>query len=165
MTRDIRQAHYKMQEGRGCRRIQPLCHVLVFWIYLVYTCIYLVYSLNDISFSVPAAFAFMCCFVCSCLWHDFGQRNDGGWGRTVCVPCMSGTAISSYFQFQACPARPYAQEQESEVCIRMEQNKTNYSSRRCNCRWIWWNGTLPSSAIPAAENTHTILSKCMDYVM
>jgi hypothetical protein len=26
-------------------------------------------------------------------------------------------------------------------------------------------GMGPSSAIPAAENTHTILSKCMDYVM
>ena len=108
-----------------------------------------IYSLNDSLFSVPAANPSSSGFGCPCHWDVFRERNDGGRGRSFRVSCMSGTALPGYFQFQACPARPHSQEQESQVCIGVEQNKNYDSSRRCDCWWIRRNGTLPSSATPA----------------
>ncbi len=75
MAPHIRPGHYKMPVGQGCDRIQPLVHGLVFGIYQVYTGIYLVYSWNDISFSVPAANPFSSRFVCPSHWHVFGEWN------------------------------------------------------------------------------------------
>ena len=48
-----------------------------------------------------------------------------------------------------------------------QQNKSYYSSRRlgCDCWWSRWNGTLPSSAIPATRWSihayHTIHIQCI----
>ena len=64
-----------MPVGQGCNRIQPLVHGPVFGIYQVYTGIYLVYSWNDSSFSVPATNPFSSRFGCPSHWHIFGEWN------------------------------------------------------------------------------------------
>ena len=63
--------------------------------------------------------------------------------------CVSGPALPCSLQFQTRPADPHGQEQESKVCAGVGPNQSYDTSRRCDCWWSWWNGTLPSSATPA----------------
>ena len=88
------------------------------------------------------------CFGCLCDWDIFGEQDDRSRGRSVCVSCLSGTAFPGYFQFQACPAHPHYQEQESQVWSGVEQNKNHDAPRRCDSWGFWGNGTLPSAAPP-----------------
>ncbi len=66
--------------------------------------------------------------------------------RCVCLACQARHFPAIFSSRRALRVHIHSQEQESEVCAGMEQNKNNDSSRRCDCRWIWGNGTLPSSA-------------------
>ena len=111
--------------------------------------IYLVYSWYDTLFLAPTATPSSICFGCPCHWDPFGDGNDGDWGRSVCMSCLSGTAFSGGFQFQTRSARAHAQVQESQVCEGVEQNKSYDSSRRCHSWWSWWNGTLASFSTSA----------------
>ncbi len=121
--------------------------------HLVYTVnipgTYLVYSWYDTLFLAPTATPSSSCFDCPCHWDPFGDGNDGDWGRSGCMSCLSGTAFSGGFQFQTRSARAHAQVQESQVCEGVVQNKSYDSSRRCHSRWSWWNGTLPSFSTSA----------------
>ncbi len=42
------------------------------------------------------------------------------------MSCLSGTALPGYSLFQERPAHPHDQEQESQVCAGVEQNKSYY---------------------------------------
>ncbi len=68
-------------------------------------------NLSPVSAATPASYL----FDCRCLWDHFGDWNDWGQGRSVCMSCLSGTAFPGYFQFQAHPAHPLRQEQVSPM--------------------------------------------------
>ncbi len=51
-----------------------------------------------VSAATPASYL----FCCSCLCDHFKDGNHGDWGRgrSVCMSCLSGTALPGYFQLQ-----------------------------------------------------------------
>ena len=85
-----------------------------------------------------------------------------------CMSCVSGPALPCSLQFQTRPAHPHGQEQESKVCAGVGPNQSYDTSRRCDCWWSWWNGTLPSSATPATGWRiyvyHTMYIHCIYHI-
>ncbi len=85
--------------------------------------------------------------------------------RFVCLACQalhfqaiycSRRALHTHMTKSKNPKCPHDQEQESQVCVGVEQNKGYYLSRQCDCWWSLWNGALPSQP-QGEEYTHNIL--------